>query len=236
MQDRKARTEQVKKLGKPVILIPAYNEGLNIGHTLAEIKKAKCNADILVIDDGSTDWTKSLLEGLEIKVISFPTNRGKTAAVFRGLKEAAATNPIAVVLMDADMVHIPERGLKELIAKAAQATVQKKAVMCRAPQVEYGVPTHLAYSGIRSLSLPALHRIRASRIKRIPEGYGLELFFNKLFQGKIVEVNIPFETHIMYRGQGNRQRMDLELTHARLKRLERKLAGGNLGKRPQRRL
>ena len=50
--------ENVVKSTKLTILLPAFNEGQSIGETVGRIKKNFPEAEILVVDDGSTDNTR----------------------------------------------------------------------------------------------------------------------------------------------------------------------------------
>lgn len=90
------------------IIIPAYNEARRLPGTLAGIseylQETKQNAEIIVIDDGSTDGTVDRIKrqpghNLPPKIIAFTDNRGKGAAVREGL--LAATGRY-VLFMDAD--------------------------------------------------------------------------------------------------------------------------------------
>jgi dolichol-phosphate mannosyltransferase len=82
------------------IIIPVFNEEENISNVLKEIIEVQPDSEIIVINDGSTDRTASELTLFpDIKVICFPTNKGKSLAIYEGLKQA--TNEYCV-LMDGD--------------------------------------------------------------------------------------------------------------------------------------
>jgi len=89
------------------IIIPAYNEQERLGATLAEIGEYLANrqvsAEIIVVDDGSTDATVVLAEQwaerLPVSVIELPVNRGKGHAVRVGMLAAAGAKR---VFTDAD--------------------------------------------------------------------------------------------------------------------------------------
>ena len=93
------------------IVIPAFNEEKRLGdslrHILGFIKKENLTAELIVVDDGSTDKTAGVgreackeFSGVETKVIRYETNRGKGFAVKTGL--LAATGAIAL-FSDADL-------------------------------------------------------------------------------------------------------------------------------------
>lgn len=90
------------------VLIPTYNERDIIERTIKRVSNAVPNAEIIVIDDGSTDGTISVLENLNtpaFKFIKSGRNRGKGSAIIGGLKHV--TRPI-VVQIDADLQFLPE--------------------------------------------------------------------------------------------------------------------------------
>jgi len=74
-------------LKKLSIIIPCYNEAATIAEVLARVAKAETcglEKEVIVVNDGSTDETGQLLEGLQgngIKVIHHERNRGKGAAI-----------------------------------------------------------------------------------------------------------------------------------------------------------
>lgn len=95
---------------KHSIVIPAYNESLRIGDTLASIiaygsETAAENSDIevIVVCDGCRDTTeqvvRSFADRLHLRVVSYPDNRGKGYAVRQGI---AVSKGDVVVFMDAD--------------------------------------------------------------------------------------------------------------------------------------
>ena len=96
---------------KPImIVIPAYNEAENLQYLLPKIPATidGLNVGLLVIDDGSTDRTKQIVQKHGHTVVSNMINRGGGAALRLGydiLKEAGGN---ICVTMDADGQHQPE--------------------------------------------------------------------------------------------------------------------------------
>src|SRR5262245_61343030 len=91
------------------LLVPARNEAPGIGDTLAAIAALDYPVDrlfVVLIDDGSRDGTRTLLEGWAASrertlALSFNISRGKIAALNAGIAAAAPTELIAVC--DADV-------------------------------------------------------------------------------------------------------------------------------------
>ena len=101
---------------KVSIIIPVFNESNTILKILKKIKKIKkINKEIIIINDGSTDDTKKIIEkkckGLFNKLISYKNNRGKGYACRKGLK--TVTGKI-VIIQDADLEYDPKDYLKLL--------------------------------------------------------------------------------------------------------------------------
>ena len=96
---------------KPImVVIPAYNEAENLRYLLPKIP-AKINGldvDVLVIDDGSTDQTKQIVQGHGHTVVSNMINRGGGAALRLGYDILKKAGGNICVTMDADGQHQPE--------------------------------------------------------------------------------------------------------------------------------
>ena len=95
------------------IVIPAKNEAATIADVVASARSEYPEAEIIVVDDGSTDATADLAEAAGASVIRHPESLGNGAAVKSGAR--AATGEI-LALMDGDGQHDP-RELGKLLAK-----------------------------------------------------------------------------------------------------------------------
>lgn len=82
------------------IIIPAYNEADRLYETLNSLREEKWVNRIVVVNDGSTDETAEIAGKKADLVHSLPDNKGKSAAVFTGLKIIEGE---WVVLLDADL-------------------------------------------------------------------------------------------------------------------------------------
>ncbi|MEV6174190.1 glycosyltransferase [Streptomyces sp. NPDC051954] len=108
--------------GPVTVLVPAYNEEVGIESTvLSLLDSTHQQLQIVVIDDGSTDRTAEIAEGIgdpRVEVIRKP-NEGKAAALNTGL---AHTRHDIVVMVDADTVFEPD-AVQRLIQPLAHAAV-----------------------------------------------------------------------------------------------------------------
>lgn len=89
-----------------VAIIPAYNEERFIGSMVLMTQRF---ADtVIVIDDGSTDFTAEVASSAGARVLRHPQNQGKAQALNTAFQAARETAPDAVVTLDADGQHRPE--------------------------------------------------------------------------------------------------------------------------------
>ncbi|MDR3386986.1 MAG: glycosyltransferase family 2 protein [Rudaea sp.] len=96
------------------IVLPAKNEAAALAGLIPRLRAAQPGAEIIVIDDGSTDDTPRLCAGTGVTCIRQPYSMGNGAAIKRGARAARGD---VLVFMDADGQHDPadiERLLKRL--------------------------------------------------------------------------------------------------------------------------
>lgn len=88
------------------ILIPAFNEEEGLSVVLAEVGQACPDAEIIVVNDGSTDGTQCVAERFPVTVITHPVNRGYGAAIKTAIAHAKHE---FLVFFDGDGQHDPSR-------------------------------------------------------------------------------------------------------------------------------
>ena len=98
------------------IVLPCLNEAENLTTLLPAIKEAQPNAEVLVINDGSTDESLAICQQHGVKVISHPHPLGNGASIKTGAREASGD---IIVFMDADGQHLPE-DIQRLLYKLAE--------------------------------------------------------------------------------------------------------------------
>ncbi|WP_395117101.1 glycosyltransferase family 2 protein [Rhodanobacter sp. FW102-FHT14D06] len=86
------------------IILPAKNEAPALAALLPQLRAAHPAAEIIVVDDGSTDDTRNICENNGVQCLSSPYSMGNGAAIKRGTR--AATGDI-LVFMDGDGQHDP---------------------------------------------------------------------------------------------------------------------------------
>jgi glycosyltransferase involved in cell wall biosynthesis len=91
-------------LNRLSIILPAKNEAPALAALLPRLRAAHPEAEIIVVDDGSTDDTRSICKGSGVECLSSPYSMGNGAAIKRGAR--AATGDI-LVFMDGDGQHDP---------------------------------------------------------------------------------------------------------------------------------
>ncbi|MEH6609473.1 MAG: glycosyltransferase family 2 protein [Halioglobus sp.] len=103
-------------VGRFSLIIPARNEEVGLAELLPKLQARFSAAEIIVVNDGSTDQSKAVCEKSGIKVISHPYPKGNGAAIKTGAR--AATGDY-IVFMDGDGQHDPAE-IEKLLAKAEE--------------------------------------------------------------------------------------------------------------------
>lgn len=86
------------------VVLPAKNEQEAVGQTVERIVRAWPQAEVIVVDDGSSDATAQVAEAAGARIIRHPYSKGNGAAIKTGARAASGD---IIVFMDADGQHDP---------------------------------------------------------------------------------------------------------------------------------
>lgn len=90
------------------LLIPAYNAADEIEELLKQVIKYIPEEQIVVVDDGSTDDTVSIIEDWGVKLISHESNLGKGEAILTGFENLLINPDVEwIITIDSDLQHDP---------------------------------------------------------------------------------------------------------------------------------
>jgi glycosyltransferase involved in cell wall biosynthesis len=111
---------------RTLVFIPAWNEQVSLASVIADVRKFLPQADILVVDDGSTDGTAARARDCGVLVASLPFNQGLGAALQTGYLYALREGYDFCAHLDADGQHPPDevsRLLDEVVADRADLVI-----------------------------------------------------------------------------------------------------------------
>jgi len=184
----------LKSEGEILVFVPAWNEEANLPAVLDELRAKVPEADVLVVDDGSTDGTAAVAREGAAEVLSFGENRGLRAGIAAGYAYALDHGYRYCGRLDADGQHPPEE-LARLLAlfRAGEADVAVgsrfasgpgyepyryaparsrrlgTAVLRRAMRAALGTPFHDATSGMYATNRAALAALAEPYTSGSPE-------------------------------------------------------------------
>jgi len=195
-----------------LVIIPAYNEEETIAAVVASLHEHVPGYDILVVDDGSTDNTASIVADLpDTALVRLPFNLGIGGAMQTGYKYAVRKGYDIAVQCDADGQH-PAEQLRELVERLEQGDADMvigsryvaesayrpsfsrrigKSVMSRLVDLVMGQGITDTTSGFRAANRKVF-RIFA---RRYPEDYPEAEALVILHKSGLRPVEIPVEMH-----------------------------------------
>jgi glycosyltransferase involved in cell wall biosynthesis len=86
------------------IAMPAFNEGHGIAQVITAVRSEVPEAEVLVVDDSSSDNTVAVAEAAGARVVSHPYNKGNGASVKTAIRHARGD---VLLIIDADGQHNP---------------------------------------------------------------------------------------------------------------------------------
>ena len=101
-------------LGRVVMVVPTYNEALNLAWIVGRLREAQPDVDVMVVDDGSPDGTGQIADRLaeadpQVTVVHRTEKAGLGAAYVHGFRVALDRGYDVIGEMDADGSHQPEQ-------------------------------------------------------------------------------------------------------------------------------
>jgi glycosyltransferase involved in cell wall biosynthesis len=148
---------------RTLVFIPAWNEEENLPAVLDELKGELPDAEVLVVDDGSTDATAELARAGGAHVLSFEQNRGLRAAIAAGYGYGAENGYELVGRVDADGQH-PAAELRRLLERVEAGTIDA-AVGSRFVAGEGYEPYRYRPSPERAFGTALLRRLMRLRVE-----------------------------------------------------------------------
>ena len=102
-----------------LVIVPAYNEARSLPKALADLAEHFPSADVVVVDDGSTDETAAVARGAGATVLSLPCNLGVGGAVQTGYRYGWLNGYDIAVQFDGDAQHRADQ-IESLVREVAE--------------------------------------------------------------------------------------------------------------------
>jgi dolichol-phosphate mannosyltransferase len=228
-------------LGRVVMVVPTYNEALNLEAVIARLRAAQPDVDVLVVDDGSPDGTGDIADRLAaadtgVTVLHRARKEGLGAAYRHGFQVALDRGYDVVGEMDADGSHQPEE-LQRLLDALQDADLVigsrwvpggsivnwplTRELLSRGgnlyTRVLLGIRVRDATAGYRLFRRSTLERIHLESIVSLGYVFQAELAYRTVQEGlRVTEVPIEFVERV--RGDS---KMSPDVATESLKRITR---------------
>ena len=147
-----------------LVFVPAWNEEENLPAVLEELKLELPDADVLVVDDGSTDGTAGVAAEHGADLLSFGANRGLPAAISGGYGYAVEHEYEFCGRVDADGQH-PADELRRLLERVRSGACDV-AVGSRYASGDGFEPRRYEPTAARRLGTVVLRRSMAVALRR----------------------------------------------------------------------
>lgn len=207
----------ISDLGRVVMVIPTYNEALNLELIIDRLRVAQTDIDILVVDDSSPDGTGAIADRIaasdtHVSVLHRARKEGLGAAYLHGFRVALERGYDVVGEMDADGSHQPEELYRLLDAlHDADLVIGSRWIpggsIVNWPMLRellsrggnfytrtlLGIPVHDATAGYRLFRRTTLERIHLEEIVSLGYVFQAELAYRTVREGmRVTEVPIEF--------------------------------------------
>ncbi len=219
--------DREKSYGRVSAIVPAFNEAERIGDVITVLLSSPLLDEIIVVDDGSTDATASVVAQYPVRYFKQEVNGGKGKALDRGV--AAAEHDV-LFFCDADMKGLTSAIVKEIVEPVVNGRVDMFVAMInrRSFALRFILTFVPLLGGQRALTKPLWQKIPSSYKKRFrieaalnfyAKYYGRGFGF-KVFPG--LSQTIKEKKYGMWRGLVGRARMivDVIMAQAGLQMME----------------
>jgi dolichol-phosphate mannosyltransferase len=205
-------------LGRIVMVMPTYNESLNLEWIVGRLRAAEPDVDVLVVDDGSPDGTGRIADELaaadpHVKIVHRTQKAGLGAAYRAGFRVALDAGYDVIGEMDADGSHQPEHLHRLLDALEAGADLvigsrwipggsivnwpKSREALSRGGNLYVrlllGIDVHDATAGFRLFRRATLEKIDIDSVQSTGYVFQTDMAYRTLRAGlKVVEVPIEF--------------------------------------------
>ena len=157
-------------------IVPAYNEAARIGAVLQVLVHHPLIAEVIVVDDGSSDDTAAVARRHPVTVVALPQNRGKTWALSVGFE--TARQPL-LLLIDADLRGLTADHITRLVQPVLDGHAEV-AISLRGNAPGLWRAIGLDYISGERVFPRALMTGRSAALRRLPK-FGFEVFLNRLW-------------------------------------------------------
>ena len=168
-------------------IICAYNEEKTIRDVVLAVSESLIVGEIVVVNDGSTDSTKKIIEELEKEIeitsIHLKQNKGKGYAMAVGVENAAYE---IIVFIDADLSNLQQEHFAQLVSPVLNKEADMVLGQATETLINYSLNPFKSFTGERALLkedvLPLVDKMKSSR-------FGVETLINLYYQsqGKTVK-------------------------------------------------
>lgn len=171
---KETHTEQYMNNNKLSLIIPVYNEEAKIKGVIEPARQLDEIAEIIVIDDGSTDATAGMVAeeialDSRIRLIHHPQNIGKGQAIFTGWDSAQGSY---IILLDGDLLGLKPINIQNLYQPVIDGEMDMTVGVFRNAYWRTDISQRVApwLSGQRCLKYPLLGELS----HEAAAGYGIE--------------------------------------------------------------
>lgn len=163
-----------EKKHRLTVVIPFYNEAELVSDVLLEVRGTLPDAEIIAVDDGSSDRTGQIIAGLkDVRLISLQKNCGQSAAMYAGLRAAKGE---LIVMMDGDGQNDP-------------AEIPKLIEAMTSADVVFGVRSNRQDTKVRLIASKVANAIRRFALGDTATDTGCSL---KVIRREHVALLVPF--------------------------------------------